>query len=217
MCIKHWCVISLSIEYKVQGSTGPNPDPVLQCPSLCGGEGCSWVSVLPTHFNSCLSFWPGTVGSGDLAVGMFISLMIRLRLSYLCLTQFQWLPLSLNVKRSGWRGVGDVITLLQIVGGKPKGQRKRPLLRLKVRGRDLSSTKSKDREWSGERAQMRIQFSCSLPDLLEERPALKNESFPRGMMHCLHHFMCFAQKSIGFLEFLLRIPLSPTMVFSLTL
>lgn len=64
---------------------------------------------------------------------------------------------------------------------------------------------------------MRIQFSCSLPDLLEERPALKNESFPRGMMHCLHHFMCFAQKSIGFLEFLLRIPLSPTMVFSLTL
>ena len=64
---------------------------------------------------------------------------------------------------------------------------------------------------------MRIQFSCSLPDLLEERPALKNESFPRGMMHCLHHFMCFAQKSIGFLEFLLRIPLSPTMVFSPTL
>ena len=103
------------------------------------------------------------------------------------------------------------------MGGKPKGQRKRPLLGLKVRGRDLSSTKSKDREWSGEGAQMRIQFSCSLPDLLEERPALKNESFPRGMMHCLHHFMCFAQKSIGFLEFLLRIPLSPTMVFSPTL
>ena len=130
--------------------------------------------------------------------------MIRLRLSYLYLTQFQWPPLSLKVKRSGSRGVGGVITLLHIVGGKPKGQRKRPLLGLKVRGRDLSSTESEDREWSGERAQMRVQFSHALPDLLEERPALKNESFPRGMMHCLHRFVCFAQKSIGFLEFLLR-------------
>lgn len=33
-------------------------------------------------------------------------------------------------------------------------------------------------------------------------------------MHCLHHCMCFSQKSVGFLEFLLRIPHSPTMVFS---
>ena len=171
------------------------------------------MSVLPTHFNSCLSFWPGTVGSGDLAVVMFISLMICLRLSYLYLTQFQWLPLSLKCQEVMLKGSWGCNNTFAHSGRKAKGAKKEaaPWIESPGQGFIFHQIWGPRVEWR--EAQMRIQFSCSLPDLREERPALRNECFPRGMMHCLHHFMCFSQKSVGFLEFLLRIPQSPTWCF----
>lgn len=82
-------------------------------------------------------------------------------------------------QRSGSRGVGAYVLLHS--GRKAKGQRKRLLLGLKVRGRDLSSTKSKDREWSGRGgSKCGIQSSQRPSDLLEERPALKKRVFPEG-------------------------------------
>lgn len=105
--------------------------------------------------------------SSLLRLTIFLNLVISLRRSYLHLTQFQWLPLCLDVQRSGRTESWGSETTFTHSRRKAKGnKREGKLFGFQGKGRDLSSTKSKDWKPDGEGVQMWMQFSCSFRDLL---------------------------------------------------
>lgn len=154
-----------SLEYKIQDSQIQNARSNITASSMAGGRGL--LSKVCLHYMLLGTSSFCARGTEESWITIFINLVISLRLSYLCLTQFQWLPLSLNVKRSAQTESWGSNTTFTHSRRKAKGnKRERKLFGFKGRGRDLSSTKSKDWKPDGERVQMWIQFSCSFRDLL---------------------------------------------------